>query len=145
MKQIITWILFIFVTLSACSAPQTQEPTLTPKPTWTPRPRAEFKGCAYFENEIVKGGFTFRNPNTNEMIYQWLSMGHECLVKEVKPGEYILTVHICDPEHDCGPPAGCCYIYSNGLPVILMADAVLEMDFDFFRGDFLEAYPNWDE
>ena len=145
MKQMITMALLILIGLSACSAPQTQDPTLTPKPTWTPWPRTEFKGCAYFENEIVKGGFTFRSPDTNEMIYDWLSLGPECLVKEMIPGEYTLIVHICDPEHDCGPPAGCCYLYSNSLPVILTADAVVEMDFDFFRSDFLEAHPKWDE
>ena len=145
MKQVIICILVILVTLSACRAPQAPDPTSIPKPTWTRWPMAEFKVCAFFEGEIVKGGFAFRDSNTREIIYNQLSIGPECLVDAIVPGEYMLNVHICDPEHKCGPPAGCCYLRSNNHPVTLTADDVFKMDIDFYRTDFLEAYPNWSE
>ena len=135
MKNVFVSILFLSILLCACAQTPEAQPTAIPKPTWTPRPKGTFIGCTYFEGEIEKGGFSFRDLNSSSDPIRYYSNGNECLNQSLEPGEYALNVWICDPEHKDCPPAGCCYMRYDEVILVIDADEVVEMDFHFYRTD----------
>jgi hypothetical protein len=124
MKNNIVLILVLIIVLSGCATATEIPPTSTPKPTWTMKPHGIFKGCTYYDGELVEGGFAITNMNDNE-VFRNNKAG--CVEVPLPPGKYSLWAYYFKSGTDCGTDQGC---ETGRLDLEIVLDEVVEMEFE---------------
>lgn len=132
MKYVILFILTLSIVLSACAPTPEPPPTSTPKPTWTIRPHGVFKGCLYYEGELIMGTITFFDENDDELP-SLTRTGVECIEIILDPGEYFV-MGISRKGADCSEgPVPCSLKDGACNPFTIDVDEVIEMELILYQ------------
>ena len=105
-------------------------PTLEPTPTETPVPLGTFKGCIYFEGELVDGKIEIKNtnPGYKDNTTQVGSSG--CATKRLAPGYYeVIASYWKGP---CATMSGC---RTDLVSFEIEPNGHVEMDFETLQVD----------
>ena len=118
--------------LSACTPTPEPLPTSTPKSTWTIKPHGVFKGCLYYEGELVKGIYSFFAESDTE-IPELTRAGFECIEIILDPGEYFVMGTSWEGPDCSAEPAPCSLKDGVCNPFTIDVDEVIEMDLNLFQ------------
>ena len=102
-------------------------PTLEPTPTETPVPPGTFKGCIYFEGELVDGEFKIVG-GSNQYSHEnsTIQVGSSgCATKRLAPGYY--EVNASYWKGTCATMSGC---WADLVSIEIEPNGLIEMDFE---------------